>query len=545
MYSRGAMYRSISSVALSGIDGVNIRVEADVRNGLPSFELVGYLTGQVKEAGERVRSALYNSGYFLEPKRVLINLSPADVRKEGNAFDLPIAIAILCSILPIPEEAVEDAAMVGELGLNGQVHPVHGVLVAALAARAAGKRRIFVPEQNKGEAAVVEGLSVFGVGTLREAVELLAGVREKRPERSRGTAPQGVVYPDFSEVMGQQAAKRAVEVAAAGMHNLLLLGSAGSGKTMLAKRIPGILPPLSVEESLEVSRIYSVAGLLSGQETMVWARPFRAPHHSIPRVAMAGGGRSPKAGEISLAHCGVLFLDELPEFSKDTLEALRQPMEEGAVTITRLQGAVRFPADFLLVGAMNLCRCGHYPDRVRCRCDEGQIRRYVSRVSGPLLDRMDLFAVMEPVSFLEISGQAQRAAAGRQDMTARGAAAGEPSARAGYGGDAGAGFAEPSAAIRGRVEAAWQIQQERFRGLGIRFNSQMSGRQAEEFCALGRAEWRMVEEAFARLGISARVYHKLLKVARTVADLEGAGRVSEKHLCEAIQYRSTASRIWG
>lgn len=510
---RKEMYHSVYSVALSGMDGVPVRVEADVRDGFPSFEMMGYLSGQVREAGGRVKSALHNSGFSLEPKRICINLAPATVKKEGNAFDLPIAIAILTSMIPLSKHNLDDIMFVGELGLDGSVRRIPGILPMVWTAREAGLCRCVVPKENVEEASVLSGIQVCGVSSLKEVVHLLQGeweaeenARSKKPHQVR-QMESGI--SDFADVNGQQGMKRAIEVAVSGRHNLLMVGSAGSGKTLLARCIPGIMPEMKEEEKMEVSRLYSAAGLLDAEHVLVEERPFRAPHHSITRAALMGGGQIPKAGEISLAHRGVLFLDELPEFRPETIEALRQPMEERCIVLTRAYGAIRYPADFLVVAAMNPCRCGYYPDRNRCHCNEAQVKKYLHRVSGPIRDRMDLVASVQPVSWESFEGKENPV--------------------------------ESSAQVRRRIEHVWKIQKERYGG---NFNGQMTRSQIDTFCKLEKREKLLMKEAFDRLGISARAYHKILKMARTIADMAESERIAEEHLSEAIRYRSTIRQWW-
>lgn len=515
------MFRSIHSVALYGMDGIPIRVEADVRDGFPSFEMLGYLSGQVKEAGGRVRSALHNSGYSLAPKRVCINLSPANVKKEGNAFDLPIAVAILASIISISEEKLNETMFVGELGLDGSVRRIPGILPVVKAAREAGIHCCVVPRSNLRETAVLNQIQVIGVDSLSEVVELLLRPEAMNERKISSEKREWEEFAnkslstdeelDFSDVAGQQNVRRALEVAVSGRHHFLMIGTAGAGKTMLARRIPGILPVMTREEQLEVSCIYSSAGLLDESHSLVRKRPFRAPHHSITRPAMMGGGRIPKAGEISLAHKGVLFLDELPEFQNETLEALRQPMEENKITLNRTYGSITYPAEFLTVAAMNPCKCGYYPDRTRCRCDEAQVYRYLNRVSGPLLERMDLITSVEPISWEQVTNNTK---------------------------------AESSEQIRKRVERSWEIQRERFRGTEITNNSQMNRAQVEEYCVLDPHTNHLLKNAFDHFGISARVYHKILKVSRTIADMSGSTDIREEHLMEAIHYRSAVNHFW-
>ena len=523
------MVHCIHSVALYGMDGIPVGVEADVRNGFLAFEMLGDLSGQVKEAGGRVRSALYNSGYPMKPQRICINLSPANVRKEGNAFDLPIAVAILSSMISLSPKKLAQTMLAGELGLDGSVKRVPGILPMVCAARAAGWRYCIIPKENVKEASVLPDIGIIGVGSLQEAAELLAeketGVffaAEKKTRQQSDTKEaekerkkrEEAEWADFADVAGQQGIKRAIEVAVSGRHNLLMIGNAGCGKTMLANCIPGILPPISGKEQLELSRLYSAAGLLNEEQYLVWERPFRSPHHSISKAAMAGGGRIPRAGEISLAHQGVLFLDELAEFRPETVEMLRQPLEEQQITLSRAYGTVTYPADFLMIAAMNPCRCGYYPDRSRCRCNEAEVRRYLNRISTPLLERMDLVASVEPVSWTEIGGAASKTSA------------------------------ESSETIRTRVIRTWQIQKERFEEEGIAYNSRMNRRQVERYCPLGRAETKLLEEAFACFGISARVYHRILKIARTIADMEESRQIREEHLSEAIHYRGVVKQFW-
>lgn len=506
------IFGKVYSATVYGIDGILVTVEADISDGLPSFDMVGVLSSEVKEARERVRTALKNSGFHLPPKRVTVNLSPADLRKSGSGFDFPIAIAILCALGLFPAENLKKCMLCGELSLDGRLCPVSGVLPAVFTAREKGLCLMAVPVENLPEAQAVEGVRAVGLRTLKEAAKWLS-CPEQLPEQpviqriSEGNEADW----DFCEIAGQSAVKRAAEIAAAGMHNLLCVGPPGTGKTMVAKRLPGILPPMDQEEMLEVTKIYSVCGLLDSDTSLIRKRPFRSPHHTISTAALTGGGSIPKPGEITLAHKGVLFLDELPEFSRTALESLRQPLEDRELTISRVRRVCHFPADFLFCAAMNPCKCGYYPDRTQCCCTDSSIRNYRSRVSRPLLDRLDLIVEVPKLNYEEWKSGEQ---------------------------------AESSAMIRARVEAACQTQRERFYGMPIRFNGQMSGKQVKQYCLLGKKEEGFMEQIFQRMEMSPRHYDRVLKVARTIADLEGVERIREEHLSEAVFYRSMAEKYW-
>ena len=510
------MYSRVISVALSGIEGYAVNVESDVSQGLPDFAMVGFLSSEVREARERVRTALRNSGFQIPPRKVTVNLSPADIKKEGTAYDLAIAVSLLTGYGEIPKEATRGTALIGELTLDGRVCPVNGVLPRVAAARDMGLPVCFVPWDCRMEGAVIEGIRVIGVRTLRETVHLLMNPAQQHAEES----PAGLLFAreeerteeDFSEVHGQETVRRAAEIAAAGMHNLLLIGPPGSGKSMIARRIPTILPRMTLDESLEVSRIYSVASMLDPEHPLILRRPFRSPHHTISSAALVGGGRSPRPGEISLADRGVLFLDELPEFQKMTLEVLRQPMEDRSVHVSRVNGSCCFPADTMIVAAMNPCRCGYYPDRTRCRCTEQEVRRYLGRISRPLLDRMDLCAEASPVPYSQLE-EARRS--------------------------------ESSSAIRERVIRVQNIQKERFAGTDILFNSRMTEGYIREFCALGHSERELLRQIFESRMMSARAYVRILRVARTIADLAGEANIRCPHILEAASYRSLESKYWG
>ena len=503
------MLAKVLSATVVGIDAILVDVEVDIAQGLPQFATVGLPDGAVKESKDRVKAALKNSGYEFPTRKITANLAPADLKKEGAAFDLPISIGILAATGIIVGDRLTRYILLGELSLDGSLKPVRGALPVAVAARSAGLTGLVLPPENAAEAAVVEGIEVVPAATLAEVVQFLRSELELTPHRLDlqqlfcQTDEHG---EDFSEVRGQDHAKRALEVAAAGSHNLLMIGPPGSGKTMLARRIPSILPPLGFDEAIETTAVFSVSGLLEAGRALVTVRPFRSPHHTISDVGLIGGGTSPKPGEVSLANHGVLFLDELPEFKKNALEVLRQPLEDGRVTISRALQSLTYPSRFMLVAAMNPCPCGYLGDPAHaCSCTPLAIKRYRSRISGPLLDRIDLHVEVPAVAYRDLSDSRQT---------------------------------EGSTAIAARVLQARQLQQRRFDGSKVHCNAQMNARLIKKHCELDAAGHRMLELAGEKLGFSARSYSRILKVARTIADLAGSAVIRELHLAEAIQYRS-------
>ena len=503
--------------ALAGIGAVGVTVEVSVTGGGLGLFIVGLPDNAVKGSEQRVRSAFENAGYRMTARTCVVNLAPADLRKEGSGFDLPIAVAILAATDQIPPEGLESSAFVGELSLDGTIRAVKGVLPITVEAKQMGLKRIFVPRENGAEASVVDGIEVYSVGSLSEVTAMLAGQMELQPLLEELTAEaeaEEAEYPDdFADVKGQRHVKRALEIAAAGGHNIIMIGPPGSGKTMLARRMPSILPPMSIDEALETTKIHSVAGKLGRHKGLIRQRPFRAPHHLASPVALIGGGQSPQPGEVSLAHNGVLFLDELPEFGHGVLEVLRQPLEDKHISIVRAKYAVDYPSNFTLVASMNPCPCGYYNHPTKeCTCSQGAVKRYLGRISGPLMDRIDLHVEVTPVSSEELSSDKRE---------------------------------ESSHDIRQRVKRARDVQLKRFAGTGIHTNTMMSSAMIRRFCPLSESSRRLLEMAMDRLQLSARAYDRIIKVARTIADLEGEEQISSAHITEAITYRSLDRDNWG
>lgn len=506
------MYAKTIGETVCGINGEEIIVEVDISNGLPGFDIVGLPDTAVKESRERVRAALKNSGLMFPMTRITVNLAPADLRKDGSSLDLPIAVGILTAAGSLLQEEAEGKIFVGELALDGSIRQVAGVLPMILYAREHGWREIYIPQGNAAEGELVDGIDVYTPASLSELVSHLK--KQERltplPKIQFGTETAGCGDVDFAEVRGQQVVKRALEIAAAGGHNVLMVGAPGSGKTMLARRLPTILPPMTEDEILEITKIYSIAGLLNGKKQLVLERPFRSPHHTVSACALIGGGSVPKPGEVTLSHNGVLFLDELPEFSRQALEVLRQPLEDGVVTISRVQASLSFPARLILITAQNPCPCGFLGDKVHsCTCRPHEIERYRRKISGPLLDRIDIQVTVPRLEYDDLKDKTE---------------------------------GESSAVIRSRVVKARGVQRKRFEGSGVHCNAQMNKKQLNKYCKLEPQAEAMLGKYFAALGLSARTHDRIVKVARTIADLEGSAAIKAAHIAEAIQLRTSVQR---